>query len=166
MENSVILIGLGANLPGRAGSPRQTLEAALVEMAAHGLVIAARSHWWRSAPVPVSDQPWYLNGVAALADGPGPAALLALLQGIEDRLGRVRAEPNGARAIDLDLLAHGRAVIDRPGLVVPHPRLHERAFVLLPLAEIAPDWVHPGLNRSIGELIAHLPVGQVAEPLA
>lgn len=160
----MILIGLGANLPGPAGPPRATLEAALTELAAGGVLVLARSRWWRTAPVPASDQPWFTNGVALLDSVLGPAALLARLHAVEARFGRVRGAANAARSIDLDLLAHGAAVGEGPP-VLPHPRLHQRAFVLLPLAEVAPDWVHPLLGLRVDEMIARLPPGDT-EPLA
>ncbi|MBF0304396.1 MAG: 2-amino-4-hydroxy-6-hydroxymethyldihydropteridine diphosphokinase [Alphaproteobacteria bacterium] len=159
----MILIGLGANLSGPSGPPRATLEAALAELARE-LTVLARSRWWRAAPVPASDQPWFTNGVALLDTALGPAALLARLHEIEARLGRVRGAANAARAIDLDLLAHGGTVGEGPP-VLPHPRLHLRAFVLLPLAEVAPGWVHPRLGLGVSEMIARLPAAETG-PLA
>ncbi|WP_142846970.1 2-amino-4-hydroxy-6-hydroxymethyldihydropteridine diphosphokinase [Telmatospirillum sp. J64-1] len=160
----MILIGLGANLPSRYGSPRETLEAALAEIERRGARVVACSRWWKTAPVPVSDQPWYVNGVARVETGMTAAELLALLHDVEREFGRVRGERNAARVVDLDLLAYGRERITE-GLEVPHPRLAERAFVLLPLAELAPDWVHPVTGKGIGEMIAALPPGQTAEPV-
>jgi 2-amino-4-hydroxy-6-hydroxymethyldihydropteridine diphosphokinase len=162
----MILIGLGANLPSaRHGEPRATLEAALEALNAEGVTTLARSRWYRTAPVPRSDQPWFVNAVAAVATRRGPAALLALLHDIEARFGRRRGQCNEARPIDLDLLAYGDVVMDEGGLVLPHPRLHERAFVLLPLAEVAPGWRHPRLGRTVEELIAKLPADQTAAPI-
>ncbi len=165
----MILIGLGANLPTPSGPPQATLAAALAALAAlagEGVEVLARSRWYRSAPVPPSDQPWFVNGVAALATQLDPAALLALLHRIEAHFGRVRRQTNEARPLDLDLLDYdGEIVATEGGLVLPHPRLHERGFVLLPLAEVAPHWRHPRLGRSVAELIAALPPDQQAEPL-
>lgn len=158
------LIGLGANLPSAVGPPRATGEAALAWLDSHGARVLRRSRWYRSAPVPVSDQPWFVNAVAELAWDGAPEALLALLHQAEAALGRVRRERNEARAIDLDLLAMDGLVRDKPP-ILPHPRLHERAFVLRPLAELAPDWRHPVLGRPIAELIAGLPPGQDIEPM-
>lgn len=160
----MILIGIGANLASRFGTPRETCEAAVAALADRGLILLRRSRWYRAAPVPLSDQPWYANGVAAVAGPPEPEAVLAVLADIEDDFGRRRTERNAARVIDLDLLAHGDLVRKTARLELPHPRLHERAFVLLPLAEVAPDWRHPVLGRTVGQLIAELPTGQVAEP--
>lgn len=160
--NETILIALGANLPSaRFGAPRATLEAALAAIAAKGVRILRRSSWWESEPVPASDQPWYVNGVAAVATTLEPVALLSLLHGVEAEFGRVRGARNEARLLDLDLLAYGdrrREGPDPP--LLPHPRLADRAFVLLPLAEVAPDWRHPVSRESVRQLIARLPEGQ------
>jgi 2-amino-4-hydroxy-6-hydroxymethyldihydropteridine diphosphokinase len=157
-----ILIALGANLPSpRFGPPRATLEAALAAIAAAGVRILRRSSWWESEPVPVSDQPWYVNGVAAVATDLEPVALLALLHRVEAEFGRIRGARNEARLLDLDLLAYGdrRREGPQPPLL-PHPRLADRAFVLLPLAEVAPDWHHPVTGESVRQLTARLPPGQ------
>lgn len=165
----MILIGIGANLPSTFGPPRATCGAALDTLAASGLGIARVSSWWRTAPVPVSDQPWYVNAVVAVACELSPSQLLARLLAVERAFGRVRGAPNAARTLDLDLLDHHsrlESVDAANGLELPHPRLHLRAFVLLPLAEIAPDWRHPRLGKAIGELIAALPADQTAERMA
>ena len=160
----MILIGIGANLPSpRHGEPRETCEAALGAMAGAGIGITGRSRWYRSAPVPLSSQPWYVNGVARADTALTPALLMAALRGIETDFGRTRGEPNEARILDLDILAYGDTVSG--GVVLPHPRLHERAFVLLPMRELAPDWLHPVSGRTIDALIAALPPDQTAEPL-
>jgi 2-amino-4-hydroxy-6-hydroxymethyldihydropteridine diphosphokinase len=162
-----ILLGLGANLPSPThGLPVATLESALTRLAQAGLVILARSHWWESAPIPVSDQPWYVNGVVEVATERRPEALLALLHEVEAEFGRVRSYPNAPRVLDLDLLAYGDIVQQEPqGPLLPHPRLAERGFVLLPLREIKPDWHHPLSGRSLAEMIADLPAGQIVRPL-
>ena len=161
-----IFIGLGANLPGPQGSPRATLEAALVALDRAGLRLVSRSRWYESAPVPMSDQPWYVNGVVEVETDLDPAALLALLHEIEAAFGRTRTVRNEARPLDLDLLAYGdRVLTEEPRPLIPHPRLHERAFVLLPLAELAPDWRHPALGEGIQTLIGRLPKDQITRPL-
>jgi 2-amino-4-hydroxy-6-hydroxymethyldihydropteridine diphosphokinase len=164
----MILIGLGANLlSAEFGAPPASLEAALGMLQQSGVAVTRRSRWYRTAPVPASDQPWFVNGVAAVETALDPAALLALLQAIETRFGRVRRERNAARVLDLDLLDYeGR--VSKPGApppTLPHPRLAERAFVLRPLAEVAPGWRHPATGAAIDELLLRLPPGQAAEPI-
>jgi 2-amino-4-hydroxy-6-hydroxymethyldihydropteridine diphosphokinase len=157
----MILIGLGGNLPNSGyGSPRRTLHAALAALAREGIGVAARSAWYRSEPVPPSDQPWYINAVALLATERDPLALLAAMQQVERDFGRVRGAPNAARTVDLDLLDHDGRLIESETLVLPHPRLHRRRFVLLPLAELVPDWRHPRLGLTAAELLAGLPADQ------
>lgn len=154
----MILIGLGANLPGRFGTPRAALEAAREGLVTLGLSDA--SSVWASAPVPASDQPWYCNQVARLDTDLDPRGVLDALLTLETRLGRVRSVPNAPRVMDLDLLSHGSCICDEPGLILPHPRMHLRAFVLYPLQEIAPEWAHPVTGRSVSDLIAALGPGQ------
>lgn len=160
----MIFLALGANLPSSAGPPLATLEAALAGLERAGVKIAARSRWYRTAPVPVSDQPWFVNGVVGLATSLDPLALLNLLQAIERQFGRERGVRNAARTLDLDLLDYDGLVKEGPDLVLPHPRMQERAFVLLPLAEVAPGWRHPKLGTPVADLIAALPAIQKVEP--
>lgn len=125
-----------------------------------------RSSWYRSAPVPPSDQPWFVNAVAGVRTALSPRDLLVALHDVEAEFGRVRSVRNASRTLDLDLLAYGDAVIEDPGgLVLPHPRLAERAFVLLPLAEVAPAWRHPVSGLTAGEMLALLPAGQTVEKI-
>ncbi|MGH7054810.1 MAG: 2-amino-4-hydroxy-6-hydroxymethyldihydropteridine diphosphokinase [Stellaceae bacterium] len=157
----MILIGVGSNLASpRFGPPRKIVAAALDALAGEGVRICARSHWYESAPVPPADQPWFVNGVAALATTLGAPALLALMQRLEARFGRVRGARNAARVLDLDLLDHDGEMVETPFLTLPHPRLGERRFVLVPLAEIAPSWRHPRSGLSARELLARLPAGE------
>ena len=164
----MILIGLGANLPSvEFGAPPASLEAALGLLQQSGVALVRRSRWYRTAPVPISDQPWFVNGVAAIETALDPAALLALMQTIEGRFGRVRRERNAARVLDLDLLDYAGRVSEPhdPPPILPHPRLAERAFVLRPLAEVAPRWRHPATGAAIADLLRRLPPGQAAEPM-
>jgi 2-amino-4-hydroxy-6-hydroxymethyldihydropteridine diphosphokinase len=160
----MILIAIGANLPGVHGeSPRTTCEAAAAALdRLSSLRLAALSRWYRSAPIPPSGQPPYVNGVARLEGTAEPAVLLAALQAIEADAGRRRGVRNAARTLDLDIIDIDGAVRDAPDPILPHPRAHERAFVLLPLAEVAPGWVHPRLGREVGALIAGLPPQQIS----
>jgi 2-amino-4-hydroxy-6-hydroxymethyldihydropteridine diphosphokinase len=162
----VILIGLGANLPSAAGAPKQTLEAALARLEAFDVHVAARSRWYRTAPLPASDQPWFVNGVARVETVLDPPALLDLLRKIEQEFGRRRTVRNAARTLDLDIIDYDGRIENGSDLVLPHPRMQDRAFVLLPLAEIAPAWRHPSLGKTVETLIAALPAAQKVEPLA
>jgi 2-amino-4-hydroxy-6-hydroxymethyldihydropteridine diphosphokinase len=163
----VIVIGIGANLPSpRFDTPRETCEAALAALTEAGVEVLRRSRWYRSAPVPPSDQPWFVNGVAIVETSLDPSALLTLLHRIEAAFGRTRRVRDEARVIDLDLLAyHDRVSEAGETPVLPHPRLAERPFVVQPLAEIAPDWRHPGDGRTARELLAALPKDGRAEPM-
>jgi 2-amino-4-hydroxy-6-hydroxymethyldihydropteridine diphosphokinase len=144
-------IGLGANL----GDARAAVFGALAELAAlPASRLVAQSSLYRSAPVDATG-PDFVNAVAGIDTALSATDLLAALQSIEQRHGRVRGERNAPRTLDLDLLLHGEAVIDTPALTLPHPRLHERAFVLLPLAEVAPALVVPG-RGAVRELLRGL----------
>lgn len=165
-------IALGANHPGTAGqSSLQTCEWAVSEVTTSpDVTLIGRSSWYRSAPIPVSDQPDFVNGVIAVLADMAPLAMLRCLLALESRAGRVRTVPNAARVLDLDLLAADSSIIESQALVLPHPRLHERAFVLCPLAEIAPEWRHPVLGMTAagllaqvqGQAIARIPGGPAA----
>jgi 2-amino-4-hydroxy-6-hydroxymethyldihydropteridine diphosphokinase len=164
----LILVGVGANLPSpRFGPPRATCGAALAALSAAGITVARCSRWYHSAPVPPSDQPWFVNAVVHVTTALTPAQVLAVLLRIEETFGRRRGVPNAARILDLDLLDyHGR--ISAPGEepILPHPRLEGRAFVLLPLSDLAPDWRHPVTGASVATLIAGLPKDQMIEAMA
>lgn len=165
LEEGLILIGLGANLPSSYGEPPATLRAALGQLAERGAGTVRLSRFWRSAPVPVSDQPWYVNAVAALETDLPSDRLLALLHAIEAEFGRVRSVVNAPRLIDLDLLAYGREIRGEGAPILPHPRLHQRAFVLRPLSDIAPGWTHPLDGRTVADMIEDLPAAQLIEPM-
>ena len=156
----MILIGIGSNLPSLAGSPIETCTKALVHLASLGVMTIARSPWYETAPVPVSDQPWFANGVAQVATNLAPPALLDVLQAVEGEFGRVRTVKDAARTLDLDLLAYNDTISDDPRLTLPHPRIQERAFVLFPLRDLAPDWRHPLLGLTATEMADRLPPGQ------
>jgi len=161
----LILIALGANLSGPHGGPSETIAAAHEALSTRNMGIMTSSRIWLTAPVPISDQPWYHNQVIQIETKLTPLALLETLQNIEKEFGRERAKRNEARVLDLDLIAYNDEILDRPELIIPHPRMHERAFVLLPLHEIAPDWVHPVLKTPLSALITALPAGQEAKPM-
>ena len=160
----MIFVGIGANLPSPAhGPPLATCSAAIGALGARGVTVIRRSRWYSSAPVPPSDQPDYVNGVLQVETELSAQALLGALHDVERVFGRCRGERNDPRILDLDLLAYGRLTTP-PGatLEVPHPRMHERVFVLRPLADLAPWWRHPRLGRSAIELLAAVPAGQRA----
>jgi len=164
----MIFIGLGANLPTEEfGTPLQGLKAALACLEGEGVKVARCSPWYRSAPVPLSDQPWFYNAVASVTCHLAPQALLSVLLRCESRLGRVRAMRNEPRVVDLDLLDYGGQCLDlaagedAPALVLPHPRLAGRAFVLYPLRDIAPLWRDPVGGELISDLINALDGDQI-----
>lgn len=181
----MIIIALGANLPSQFGSPRTTLKRAIQEIARHGIRVLYQSPIYLTSPVPISDQPWYHNAVIGVSTDKSPTQLMRILQAIEKDFGRVRTERNEPRVIDLDIVAYHDIFIPHPNLppqggkelssipspltgegqgggdlILPHPRAHERAFVLYPLRDIAPNWVHPVSKKSISHLIESLPKNQ------
>jgi 2-amino-4-hydroxy-6-hydroxymethyldihydropteridine diphosphokinase len=182
------LIALGSNQPSPAGDPAATLTSALASLeATEGLHLRATSRFFRTAAFPAGAGPDYINAAAALVSELPPEAVLSQLHNIEAAHQRRREIRWGARSLDLDLLAAEGAILpDRATwqhwcdisptrqrteapkqLILPHPRLHERAFVLVPLAEIAPDWRHPVLALSVSSMLARLPREEVdaATPL-
>ena len=158
---SYLFIGLGANLtPIGYRNPRDGCEAALVALEEEGIILDRVSNWYETAPVPISDQPWYLNAVALAKTSCDAAMTLAALHRIETRFGRVRGIRNGARVLDMDLLDFDGKQNRNLSLTLPHPRMHQRAFVLLPLRELSPRWFHPVSGKSVDDLIAQLPPSQ------
>ena len=155
---STILVAIGANLPGPFGAtPLDACKRAVAELRRlGGLRVVAVSRFYRTAPVPRSAQPDYANAVVRLAGDAEPAALLAALQAIELAAGRSRSLRDAARTLDLDIIDMAGRVRDSPDPVLPHPRAVERAFVLVPLAEVAPDWIDPHSGRNIEALLASL----------
>jgi 2-amino-4-hydroxy-6-hydroxymethyldihydropteridine diphosphokinase len=163
-----IFIGAGANLSHPIhGTPHQVLEAALAELGRRGVSVIRISPWYRTAPVPASEQPWYVNAVAEVATKLTADRLLLVLHEVEQAFGRVRTVANAARMIDLDLLDfQGKTAAGGPGrAILPHPRMAARAFVLRPLADLAPAWRHPVTGTPIQALLAALPADQTIERL-
>ena len=160
------VLALGSDLPGAYPSVEALLQAAFARLAESGLAPVRRSSFWRSAAWPDPAQPAYLNAVAVIRTAVPAGALMEALLAIERAFGRERDVPNAPRTLDLDLIDYGGTRLERPGLTLPHPRAHERLFVMGPLAEIAPQWRHPVLRRTAAELAAAATVGLDARPLS
>ena len=162
--DDAIVVALGCNDRGAWANCREALEAALARFRAEGIDVVARSSWWHSTAWPDPDDPPFLNGVVIVHTGHGPHELMAALGRIEEVFGRRRDAANAPRTLDLDLIAYGRTTGDLDGLILPHPRAAGRLFVMGPLAEIAPDWRHPG-GETARALAARAPIGKDATPL-
>ena len=154
----MILIGLGANLNSTAGTPPETLAAALGTMSGRRIRVAKVSRFYETPAWPDPAEPPFTNAVARIQTPLGPASLLAVLHQIESEFGRVRDSKNAPRTLDLDILDYDGRIEPGPP-ILPHPRIAERAFVLVPLADLVPDWRHPVTGRGIAELIAVIPAG-------
>ena len=159
-----VVIALGSNLPGAYPSSRDLLDAAVKELDAHGLKVVRVSSWWRSKAWPEGAGPDYLNGVALVETELAPMKVLAVLQSIEQDFGRDRSTTNAPRTLDLDLIARGRCKLSSASLTLPHPRSSDRLFVMGPLAEIAPGWVHPTENETATALASKADIGADASP--
>ena len=160
MKTGGIFVGLGANLPSKFGEPKDTLVKAKEAMEERGLKIMSTSRMYLTEPVPVSDNPWYHNEVVSIETALSTSELLQTLNIIEEQFGRVRTVKNVPRILDLDIIAYNEIMTNTESLVIPHPRMHERAFVLYPLRDISPNWTHPELDKTVDELIDVLPPNQ------
>lgn len=148
----MILVGIGSNLCSKKyGKPVDNCKKA-IDVLKKEMIIESLSPWYQSEPLPVSNQPWYINGVLIVKTSLNPNNLLKTLLKIENSFGRTRKKKNEPRVIDLDLLTYNDLVIDSKLLVIPHVRMHLRRFVLDPLIDIAPEWVHPTLKIKATEL--------------
>ena len=161
----MILIALGANLPGAAGEPAETLKRALARLDALGVTILRASSFYGTPAWPDPSDPPFVNAVAAVETALQPVELLALLHGVETEFGRLRSAPNAPRTLDIDLLDHDGRIMTE-GVMLPHPRIAERAFVLVPLAEVAPGWRHPVTGQGGADLLAVLPDRDIPKKLA
>ncbi|GAW39781.1 Bifunctional folate synthesis protein [Brevundimonas sp. SH203] len=163
--DQAVIVALGCNDKGAWSSCREALEAALARFRSEGIDVVARSGWWSSLAWPDPSDPPFLNGVAIVRTDHDPHALMATLGRIEDAFGRRRSVRNAPRTLDLDLIAYGRLSGDLEGLILPHPRAAERRFVMGPIAEIAPDWVHPTDGRKALDLAVSASVGRDAHAI-
>ena len=161
----MILVALGANLPSPVGPPAVTLAKALKALEEKGAMPVAVSAFYETPAWPNPADPPFVNAVAELQTGLQPLALMELLHTVETDFGRKRSAPNAPRTLDLDLLAYDGLILEGL-LVLPHPRLAQRAFVLAPLCDIAPGWVHPVAGRTARQLLAALPDRQGLRRLA
>lgn len=181
-NRSSALIALGSNLPSSVGDSAQTLGHAIHSLCEGGMTVAAVSRFFRTPFFPSKIAPDFVNAAILVTSALNPTEILAELHRIEQESGRLRAQRWGSRTLDLDLLAVGRAVLPEVSgqrhwmemssiaqnletpdqLILPHPRLQDRAFVLVPLSDIAPDWVHPVLCKSVSEMCHELSAEDVA----
>lgn len=158
-QHHTVCVALGANI----GEPVRQIEAGIVALAAlPGTRLVARSSLYRSAPAGYADQPDFINAVAVIETALAPQALLEALMAIERTHGRVRDFPNAPRTLDLDIVLYGDSIVQEPGLTIPHARMLERAFVMVPLAEVAPDMQVPGHGR-VGDLAGHVDAASVVQ---
>ena len=158
--HKIVYLSLGSNV----GDREANLRAAVGKLKEVGKVVAVSSSY-ETEPVEVTAQPWFLNCAVKFDTEKMPRQLISAILAIEQSMGRQRKQPKGPRTIDIDILFFGSSIIDIPSLTVPHPHLHERRFVLEPLAEIAPDVRHPIFKRTIRELRERLPAGQMVKKL-
>jgi 2-amino-4-hydroxy-6-hydroxymethyldihydropteridine diphosphokinase len=159
--HKLVYLSLGSNVGDRAAN----LNTAIAGIGGLGTVIAVSS-FYETEPVELTAQPWFLNCAVALDTEKMPKQLLAGIVDIEQEMGRRRVQKKGPRSIDIDILLFGSSIADKQGLTIPHPAMHERRFVLEPLAEIAPEARHPVFKRTVREMQDALPPGQAVRKVS
>jgi len=152
----VAYLSLGSNVADR----EKHLRDAIAQLGSAGKVVAVSS-FYETEPVELTSQDWFLNCAVALETAETPVQLIAATLNIEEKMGRKRVQKKGPRTIDIDIVLFGDSVVQTPELIIPHPKMHQRRFVLAPLAEIAPEARHPVLKRAVRELLEALPAGQI-----
>ena len=153
----MIIIGIGSNLKSDIySSTLKACQQAVSLIRENSIHVICKSSWYETAPVPLSSQSNFINGVISVKTQSNSLDLLRLLLAIETKMGRTRGVENAARIIDLDLIGYNDEIVETKNLVLPHPRFHERAFVVQPLYEIAPNWRHPVLGLTMEELLITL----------
>ena len=157
---NLVYLSLGSNV----GDREAQLQEARARLATIGRVVATSS-FYETEPVEFTQQPWFLNYALALETGKTPQQLMAAILRIEEEMGRQRVQKKGPRSIDIDILLFGDIILDSKELTIPHPAMHQRHFVLEPLAEIAPEVIYPVLKKTIRELLDALPPGQAVRKL-
>lgn len=158
---NLVYLSLGSNI----GDREAALRNAITRLQTNRRIVAVSS-FYETQPVEFTEQAWFLNCAVALETTEAPEELMAAILTLEQKMGRARIQPKGPRIIDIDILLWNEAVADSPALTIPHPAMHNRRFVLAPLVEIAPDAVHPALNKTIQELLNTLPEGQMIRRFA
>jgi 2-amino-4-hydroxy-6-hydroxymethyldihydropteridine diphosphokinase len=153
--SNIVYLSLGSNVGDREGQLRD----ARARLDALGRVLAVSS-FYETEPVEFTSQPWFLNCTVAIETSNTPQQLMSAILRIEEKMGRRRVQKKGPRSIDIDVLLFAETIMESKELTIPHPAMHQRRFVLEPLAEIAPQALHPALKKTISELLAQLPAGQ------
>jgi len=156
VKSQTVYLAFGANL----GNPKKQIEQGIMALNDHGVRVIDRSSWFDTEPVQMNDQPWFLNLVVRAETALEPQALLAICQQVEKQAGRVPSVRFGPRHLDIDILLYGERLIESADLTIPHPRMEERPFVLIPLLEIAPDLENPTLHQHYAEILSRLDEGK------